>query len=59
MVDILSFLTICGIVCVIVIIGLVWIFFMAINSDNSCSSYHAESWADIRYKAKLDRQLRK
>jgi len=46
-----------SIVCVIVAICLVWIFFKAINSDDSCSSYHAESWADIRYKAKLDRQL--
>jgi len=50
----------CIIVCIIAVICLVWIFFMAIiNSDNSCSSYHAESWADIRYRAKLERQLRK
>jgi len=59
MADILSILTIGGIICFILVTGLVWIFFKAINSDNSHNSYHMESWADMRYRAKLERQLRK
>ena len=46
-----------SIVWVVVAICLVWIFFKAINSDDSYSSYHTESWADIRYRVKLERQL--
>jgi len=49
----------CIIVCIIAVICLVWIFFKAINSDNSYSNYHTESWAAIRYRVKLERQLRK
>ena len=46
-----------SIVCIIAVICLLWIFFKAINSDNSHSNYHTESWADIRYRVKLERQL--